>query len=201
MTQTIFYLMRHGQCEGGNVLRGRSDQPLSELGFAQMQLACATKLPETIDALVSSPLSRCQVFAEYYANKQQLPCSVEAGLMEIDFGRWDGEALDTLFAEHSEALNAYWQDPWRAPLPGSEPLDVFEQRVETCIEQVLHRHSGKTLLLVTHGGVIRHLMGLALGIRGEVGFYTQLSLDYGSVVKLSHLVDNDGKGYWRLHWG
>ncbi|CAM3945312.1 histidine phosphatase family protein [Shewanella aquimarina] len=199
MTQTTLYLMRHGECEGGNLLRGHSDQPLTEIGFAQMQLAYA-KLPEAVDRVISSPLSRCRVFAEHLTSKNQVKVALDAGLKEVYFGRWDGQPIPELHADHGAELTAYWQDPWANPLPEGEPMAAFEQRVDEVVEQLVHQHSGEVLLLITHGGVIRHLMAKALGVERAVGFYTRLSLDYASVVKVSHYRDKTGESFWRLHW-
>lgn len=181
MTQTTLYLMRHGECEGGNLLRGHSDQPLTEIGFAQMQLAYA-KLPQAVDRVISSPLKRCRVFAEHLTAKNQVKVALDAGLKEIYFGRWDGQPIPELHADHGEELSAYWRDPWANSLPEGEPMAEFEQRVDEVVEQLVHQHCGEALLLLTHGGVIRHLMAKALGVERAVGFYTRLSLDRKSVV-------------------
>jgi alpha-ribazole phosphatase len=201
MTQTTLYLMRHGECEGGNLLRDHSDVPLTEIGFAQMQLTYA-KLPEAVDRIVSSPLSRCATFAEHLASKRCMSISFDERLKEISFGRWDGVAIPLLHQEHGAELSSYWQDPWQYPLSEGEAMVAFELRLDELIEELVRLYAGEKLLLITHGGVIRHLMSKALGVTKAVGFYTQLSLEYASVVKITHLTDEEEAcGYWRLHWG
>ncbi|MCZ4339087.1 histidine phosphatase family protein [Shewanella colwelliana] len=200
MAQTTLYLMRHGECEGGNTLRGHSDVALTEIGFAQMQLAYA-KLPEMVDRVVSSPLMRCAKFAHYIARKRDVSVSLDERLKEIYFGRWDGQTIPKLHAEHGAELTAYWQNPWLHPLPEGELMSTFEQRLDEVVEQLVTEHCEEKLLIITHGGVIRHLMAKALGVSQAVGFYTQLSLEYASVVKITHFRDGDGACYWRLHWG
>ena len=71
----IVDFMRHGEPEGGEVLRGRVDHPLSKLGWQQMQLAAAPGLVNGQSAatsqwtdIISSPLQRCRAFAEKLAN-------------------------------------------------------------------------------------------------------------------------------------
>jgi alpha-ribazole phosphatase len=63
------------------------------------------------------------------------------------------------------------------------------------------QYAGQTLLLVTHGGVIRHLMSKALGATGVAGFYTQLALAYASIVKITVYSSPQGEHFTKLHWG
>ena len=81
------------------MLQGHSDLPLTEIGFAQMQLAFA-KLPQAVDRGSGSPLKRCRVFAEHLTIKSQVTVALDAGLKEIYFGRWDGKPIPELHAEH-----------------------------------------------------------------------------------------------------
>ena len=67
--------LRHGEPVGGEVLRGRIDHPLSDLGWSQMQKAAALCAELKTSAatprwthLISSPLQRCRVFAEHLAS-------------------------------------------------------------------------------------------------------------------------------------
>jgi len=59
-------LLRHGQPEGGNVFRGRTDHPLTEEGWQQMYQSCENR---QWDVIITSPLSRCQEFAHKLADK------------------------------------------------------------------------------------------------------------------------------------
>ena len=43
--------------------------------------------------IVTSPLLRCQAFAERQSMKLDLPLSVEPDLRELDFGDWEGRLL------------------------------------------------------------------------------------------------------------
>ncbi len=64
---TTVDLLRHGEPEGGNKYRGALDDPLSELGWAQMRAATGDRCPW--QAIVSSPLRRCAAFARELANR------------------------------------------------------------------------------------------------------------------------------------
>jgi alpha-ribazole phosphatase len=149
-------LLRHGEAEGGNVYRGRTDDPLSTTGWAQMRLATAQL--NQWDWVVSSPLQRCAAFAGEFAHRLDIPLTLEAGLAEIDFGTWEGCSAAELMEVAPAALADFWRDPLNHPPPGGETLGQFRERVVEVWERLCRNHKGKRLLLVTHGGVIRMLL-------------------------------------------
>ncbi|MFO8155736.1 MAG: histidine phosphatase family protein, partial [Thiohalospira sp.] len=89
-SHTTVDLLRHGEPEGGRRYRGQSDDPLSATGWQQMQAAVAGATPW--QRVISSPLSRCRVFAETLAAERGLPLEVEADFREIGFGEWEGQS-------------------------------------------------------------------------------------------------------------
>lgn len=153
---TFVGLLRHGEVEGGNVYRGRTDDPLNAMGWVQMR--AATDGLCCWDLVIASPLRRCAAFAEAVAREQGLPLALEANLAEIDFGDWEGRSAAELMAECPAALGDFWRDPVNHPPPGGERLSHFQRRVVAAWESLCQRHAGKRLLLVTHGGVIRMLL-------------------------------------------
>ena len=98
--KVIVDILRHGQPQGGDVIRGRIDHPLSDEGWQQMfKAAGARNAADTATALIksppwteiiSSPLQRCRQFAERLTDQHQLPLQVQDQLQEIDYGVWDG---------------------------------------------------------------------------------------------------------------
>ena len=76
----IVDFIRHGEPEGGDILRGRVDPVLTTLGWTQMRKA--TGLSESHQPsettpdwseVISSPLKRCRFFAEHVAVYTQSP--------------------------------------------------------------------------------------------------------------------------------
>ncbi len=78
---TTLDFLRHGEPMGGKRYRGKTDDPLSQKGWAQMCTATAGERPWM--AIVSSPLSRCRTFAEWLAGVTGLPLSVDERLAEV----------------------------------------------------------------------------------------------------------------------
>lgn len=54
MRELMVDLLRHGQTEGRTCFRGDTDDPLSDLGWEQMRLACPARYSR--DAIYTSPL-------------------------------------------------------------------------------------------------------------------------------------------------
>ncbi|WP_417764213.1 histidine phosphatase family protein [Shewanella chilikensis] len=153
--QLNIYLLRHGECEGGEIIRGRSDVALSDEGKAQMwrswraissELEQLPSAPQSL-ALLSSPAQRCQAFAaELKADMPDYfpaPLQQHDWLWELDFGDWDGMKVASVYQQHSEAAKAFWRDPVANTPPGGESLPAFRSRVldgwQTMVQRWLAR--------------------------------------------------------------
>lgn len=146
-------LIRHGEPAGGDRLRGAQDDPLSDMGWQQMR--SATTPPDPWQAIVSSPLHRCAEFAAELADQHGLPLEIEPNLHEIAFGDWEGRSYRELMDSTPRALRAFFQNPLHNTPPDGEPLAVFASRVYAAWDSITRRHSGRHILIVSHGAVIR----------------------------------------------
>ncbi|WP_325435907.1 alpha-ribazole phosphatase family protein [Pseudomonas nitroreducens] len=155
-------LLRHGETERGGGFRGRLDDALTESGWAQMRAAVGDECRWA--ALVSSPLQRCAAFAQELAAHHGLPLGFEAGLQELDFGQWEGISPAKLMETDAQALGRFWDDPYAFPPPGGEAMGDFESRVFAALERLYQAHAGSSVLVVTHGGVMRLFGALASGL-------------------------------------
>lgn len=184
-------LLRHGETELGGGFRGRLDDALTETGWAQMRAMVGAECRWS--ALVSSPLQRCAAFAKELAERHGLPLGIEADLRELDFGRWEGLSPATLMESDADALGRFWSDPYAFPPPGGEPLGEFERRVFRALERLYKQHSGTSVLVVTHGGVMRLLGALASGLPARR--MLEVVVAHGECLPLE--VTRDGEG-WRI---
>ncbi|GAB1055573.1 MAG: histidine phosphatase family protein [Shewanella algae] len=158
--QLNIYLLRHGECEGGEIIRGRSDVALSDEGKAQMwrswraissELEQLPSAPQSL-VLLSSPAQRCQAFAaELKADMPDYfpaPLQQHDWLWELDFGDWDGMKVASVYQQHSEAAEAFWRDPVANTPPGGESLPAFRSRVldgwQTMVQRWLAREANSS---------------------------------------------------------
>ncbi|MBU1664983.1 MAG: histidine phosphatase family protein [Gammaproteobacteria bacterium] len=161
---TVVTVLRHGEVAGRPfVYRGRQDDPLSELGWKQMESAVGAGLP-VIDAIASSPALRCHAFAQQLAERLEIPLHLSPAFQEIAFGEWEG-----LTPEEAAQRNPIEHALFRASAgtvaaPGGENLIEVRRRVRVGWEDWLAGSLGGRRLLVTHAGVMRALLIELLGL-------------------------------------
>ena len=169
--QITIDFLRHGEPVGGDVLRGRVDHPLSELGWSQMQKAAAlcserkvTPSTPSWTHLISSPLQRCRVFAEHLAGVTALELQVAQQWQEIDYGDWDGMLLSDWRKEAGPQFKEFRNDVSKLHPPNGEAFLSFRDRVLTAWNGLADLADGSHVLVVTHGGVLRVVLSTVLGM-------------------------------------
>ena len=152
--------MRHGQCQGGEIYRGSTDVELTELGWQQMSESVqqADVTPAPWQAVITSPLIRCQAFAERLASDCNVPLHVEPNLREMNFGDWEGRKVDQVHKEYAPQVAAFYSDPTQNTPPNGEPVAEVQQRVADAFWHHLDRYQNQRLLFVQHGVTIRTLI-------------------------------------------
>ena len=167
MHPTTIDLLRHGEVQGGACFRGSQDDPLSDTGWRQMQQQ--TRHIDW-DMIISSPLQRCQNFAQELSRQQQIPLHIEAGLQEIDFGIWEGKTAAEIELAFPGQLQHYYDDPTHCPPACGESFSAFKKRVLQSWESLLKTCSQQHILIITHAGVIRLLFSHILGLEYQQSF-------------------------------
>jgi uncharacterized phosphatase len=182
MTLTTFALVRHGQTDWNaqRRLQGSSDIPLNDVGRGQARDAVAALAGYEWDAMVSSPLSRAAETADLIA--AGLGLSVARRVPELT-ERSFGPAEGLQAGPELEAL--------RIPggFRGAESDDAAAARGLAAFEALAEEFSGRRILVVAHGTLIRLSLGLALD-------RTLPSID-NAVLNLAHHHAVDG---WQLEY-
>ncbi|MEX0603926.1 MAG: histidine phosphatase family protein [Marinobacter sp.] len=163
---TIIDLIRHGEPEGGPMFRGTKNDPLSELGWRQMNAVIDPA--EHWDVVLSSPMERCIQFGETVAERLRVPLHSDDRLREIGFGEWEGLTVEQIQTRYGkERLARFWADAELNTPPGGERLSHFQVRVEAAWQEWTEGLAGQRVLLVGHGGVVRVVVGHIMGIPRE----------------------------------
>lgn len=193
---TTLDLLRHGECEGGHIFRGAAtDVALSENGETQMRQAVQRLLAEADDipwqAVISSPLQRCVKFAEHLCQRHALSLQQHAGLRELHFGDWEGQAMAQVWQEHQQDLEQYFADPSAYTPPNGESTLDAAQRVDVATQELLHQYRGKHVLVVFHGGSMRLLLANLLHL--PLASLAQWQVPYACVsrVQIFHRENSD----------
>ncbi|PIV87792.1 MAG: hypothetical protein COW48_09600 [Hydrogenophilales bacterium CG17_big_fil_post_rev_8_21_14_2_50_63_12] len=160
---TLITVLRHGAVQGRPfVYRGRQDDPLSELGWKQMAAVIVASPP--FAAIASSPLQRCQAFAQHLAERHGLPLHVSPAFQEMAFGEWEGLTPEQATQRHPAEHAVFRASAGTVAAPGGENLVEVRQRVRAGWEAWLADARGGQRLLVTHAGVMRALLIELLGL-------------------------------------
>ncbi len=168
MTRII--LVRHGETEWNRVerFRGRADVPLNPTGLAQADATGRRIAAEwQPDAIYTGPLARTFRTAEAIAAHCQLPIEVEARLVDIDYGSWQGLAPGEVRTRWPEALDTWYSAPHVAQIPEGETLEDVQVRAMAAVNELAARHVDQTIVLVSHTVVNRVILLSALGLSLE----------------------------------
>ena len=162
---TSLDLLRHGQLETPGIFCAGAKAPLSKLGMEN--LFKATENGDW-DIIISSPQHRCREFAELLITKitEHKPCEliIDKQFKEMNFGDWIDVKSSTIWQENSEKYQQLWQTPDDFIAPNGESMQDFYARVQTGLDSILKQYQNKSILLITHGGVIRTILSKTLDI-------------------------------------
>jgi broad specificity phosphatase PhoE len=167
---TRIVLIRHGQTIWNREarFRGRADVELDEFGRRQAEATgryVAARWP--VVAVYASPMHRAMQTAEAVARAQGLIAQSLEGLLDINFGEWQGQLAEDMAHQHPELYQTWCKAPHEMHFPGGEGLDDVRSRITAGLDQVVARHPGQTVALVSHTVANRVLLCAVLGLGNE----------------------------------
>jgi alpha-ribazole phosphatase len=181
------FLIRHAQTKHSDDHRyqGTTDAPLNETGKLQAEEIAKRLNDKKIEAIYSSDLQRSVQTADFIAKEHKLPINQDERLREISFGDWEGMSYNEIQAQFPDLLEQWINDPAHHSPPNGETLTQLASRVKSAIDEIKSKHTkeNQTVLLVTHGGVIRTLLCMVLGV--ELNSHLQFDCATGSLSIIS----------------
>jgi probable phosphoglycerate mutase len=176
---TIFHLVRHGEHKlQGRLVAGRTTGiGLSPTGCADIAAVAERLAADKIDAIYASPLDRTRETAAIIAGRLDLPVAIREDVIEIDFGDWTGLTFDQVRTDER------WR-PWQtcrsvATIPGGESWRHVQDRTVNALFELRRTHPEGTVVVVSHGDVIRAALLFVLGM--PLDFYNRLEVATGSI--------------------
>ncbi len=160
---TELIVVRHGQTEANIAGRwqGQQDGDLTDEGHRQIKLLART-FP-SVAALYSSPLLRAATTAEAIAGQQQLQVRFDERLKEISFGAWEGLTSAEIMKRFPDSADFFaGKDVARGG--NGETFDQVRSRFRASLEEIVRRHRGERVALVSHGGATRAWITEVLGL-------------------------------------
>lgn len=186
------YLARHGRTEWNRdeLIRGRADIPLDEFGRAQARAIGEALQGKGVDLVVSSPLARARETARVASSLLGTPPVLEEpGLVDIDYGEWQGKTHAQARANYPELYTAWLHTPSRVRFPGGESVRAAASRAWRAFTATAVRYAAQRLLVVTHR-VVNKLILCRL-LRAPLDSFWQIRQDTACL----NVVDWDGSRF------
>ena len=148
-------LVRHGLTEmiASHRLHGQMDSPLTEAGVAGAKAAADSLKRQPVDVLLSSPMGRAMQTARIIGDaigKEPIPLD---GLRERHYGWMEGRSLNLV----DPRVKKSWLTRQFIRLSNrfsGESMDHFCNRIIKTTDEILARHTGQSVLLVVHWGIL-----------------------------------------------
>lgn len=144
-------LIRHGTTEWNlqGRMQGQMDTPLADVGRVQARLLAKRLSDEEWDGIIASDLKRAHETALLISEISGTPLlEVDQRLRERSFGELEGTTVEERIAR--------WGENWKARESelGLESDESLLARWASFLQDIEQRHSGKRILVVSHGGYI-----------------------------------------------
>lgn len=167
--RTTLFLIRHAATPANLQkparLQGcRTNPDLHPVGVRQATATRDFLAIQPIDFVYSSPLRRSLRTAEIIAEPHGLsPVGVEA-LTECDVGAWEGRSWEEIKRDEPENYARYHADPSAHGYREGENFRQVYDRAARAIDEILTRHAGSTVVVVSHHIVNRTYLAGVLGL-------------------------------------
>ena len=176
------YLVRHGPIHERYQGRcyGSSDVELSEAGKA-ISLQVVAKLERyPVTRVEHSGLARTRFLAIELARRTGAPVREDHRLRERDFGTWELQSWDAIYAKTGDAMDGLIDAPGQFHPPGGETTFSLRDRVWSWYQEL---PSTGCIVAVTHGGPIAALLGTLRSL--PVRDWLTLIPEPGEIVRLT----------------
>ncbi len=164
---THVYLIRHAQQFSAHndlgLLLADNEDGLTEKGHAQAR-RLAERVANDIQphVLYCSPLLRARQTARHVSETTGLPLNIDSNLAELRLNCPD----DVTSAVEFDGWVRARRYPYTPAFPGGEALADLQRRGAQAFDQITQTHWGKSIVVITHGGLIEmvfyHLLGIPI---------------------------------------
>lgn len=179
MTRLI--VVRHGRTEWNRIerFRGRADIGLDEVGMKQAESAAKRIGEWPISAIYSSPLRRALTTAEIIAGPLGLNVQLAPGIVDIDYGEWQGLSAEDVVARDGHLYSQWIESPQKVKFPGGESFAEVRERADSAVNDLIQQHPKETVVLVSHKVICQILILSLLGL--DSSHFWQITQDVGAM--------------------
>jgi broad specificity phosphatase PhoE len=201
---TRVMLVRHGATttSAEDRFAGSVDIPLSGIGREQAARLGQRLAGCRLTALYTSPMSRARDTASLIGDGRNLVPTIVPELRETDHGHWEQLTRAEVEAAFGDEYQAWERDPFTfAPTGGETGLQVLARSLPALLD-IVRRHPGEEVVVVSHKATIRLLLCHILGFEPR-GYRDKLDqspcglniLDYAPGGRVRLILYNDVSHY------
>ncbi len=181
------YLVRHGEAEGNakGIIMGHKDMPLTAQGETQARETSQKLKNVHFDSIYSSDLARARQTAEIIALEKKLAVQTSELLRERSYGIHEGKQYEDyaertkVFFENLRKLSEEARKEVAYPDNIESDPEIISRMI-TFLREVAVASPGKTVLVVTHGGILRAFL-IHIGFAERKGFP---DIENGAFIKI-----------------
>ena len=164
-------IFRHAESNWNKkgIFQGQKNPKLSSNGLIQASKIHLGLKGLSLDYIYSSDLERAKKTAEILNNSLRLPIEITDNIREIGFGEWEGLKRNEVQTKYPYEYNQWIRNGLILDkIKDAETLDHLTTRLTQFIADVKLRHTDeKNIVVVSHGGTIRILAKMLLGLTIE----------------------------------
>jgi probable phosphomutase (TIGR03848 family) len=190
MTRILLIRHAHSVANQRGILAGRADGVvLTDEGVSQSEDLAKRLAGSKISKVHTSPLERCHLtiapLVKSIPSKDRPKIVVNNDLSEVDYGKWTGKKLSTLYRE--KLWKVVQNRPSAMYFPAGEGLAHVQARAMRAVHSAAAE--GGLQVLVSHGDVIKSIVAAVLGT--HLDNFQKIVIDPASITVL----DFDGTDF------
>ncbi len=156
---TRVLIIRHGESVANSekFFAGQSNIQLTETGKKQARLAATALKSLHIDKVFSSTLDRAYYTALPFAEDRGLTVEKIPEFIERDCGEWTGKSFEEVEKLYPEERKLWKEDSINLTISAGESSTDITKRIGNAVDNLAKENEGMTVLVASHGGVIKAL--------------------------------------------
>lgn len=156
------FVIRHGETNmGKNNLIATDKEPLNKTGISQAISVGKNLRKFHIDRIYCSPIERTKHTLELFNLDKNIPIIIDDRIKERNMGIYEKIEFSKL------DWDAFWKYDSEEKYKEVESMKSVYQRVSNFLNKIKEKYGNESILLVTHGGIIRAIDWYFKGITNQ----------------------------------
>jgi broad specificity phosphatase PhoE len=182
----LILIVRHGETDYNKMKRvqGRLQVPLNENGKTQALQVAECLRQYKITHIYCSGLVRARETADIINQSFSLPIITDNRLIERNWGIWQNRDVNEILKQETELK--FWNEENLDLNPhlGETTRDLMARSADFLNSLIQHHTASDVILVVTHGGPMKMMVGIIKGLRDEDYLHRQMK--NGQILKVKY---------------